>query len=70
MSSSIRAVDPAYGEALVPETCCLVIPSTILVEDRIRQAKAEFPLVLICPDKGMAPCTGDRWSGGKCGRSL
>jgi len=47
MSSSIKAVDPAYGEALVPETCCLVIPSTILVEDRIRQAKAEFPLVLI-----------------------
>src|SRR5262244_3681096 len=35
------------ARSLVPETCRQVFPYANLAEDRVRQAKADFPLVLL-----------------------
>jgi hypothetical protein len=43
------------AQSLVPETCLEVRGFVSLVEDSVRRAKADFPLVPLCPVKSMAP---------------
>jgi hypothetical protein len=43
------------ARSLAPETCVEVELFASLVEDSVRRAKADFPLVLLCPVKSMAP---------------
>jgi hypothetical protein len=57
------AVDELYkkqlttpsAQSLVPETCLEVRVFASLVGDSVRRAKADFPLVPLCPVKSMAP---------------
>jgi hypothetical protein len=44
-----------WALSLVPETCCCTAVFASLVEDPVRRAKADFPLVPLCPVKSMAP---------------
>ena len=44
-----------WAQSLVPETCRCAVVFAILVEDSVRRAKADFPLVPLCPVKSMAP---------------
>ena len=39
----------------MPETCRRAAVFATLVEDSVRRAKADFPLVPLCPVKSMAP---------------
>jgi hypothetical protein len=39
----------------VPETCAAPSVFASRVEDSVRRAKADFPLVPLCPVKSMAP---------------
>jgi hypothetical protein len=43
------------AQSLVPETCRGAAVSVRLGEDLVRGAKADFPLVPLCPVKSMAP---------------
>jgi hypothetical protein len=45
----------AWAPSLVPETCHCTVLFANLVEDSVRRAKADFPLVPLCPVKSMAP---------------
>jgi hypothetical protein len=44
-----------WAQSLVPETCRCTAMFANLVEDSVRRAKADFPLVPLCPVKSMAP---------------
>ena len=44
-----------WAQSLVPETCRGAALSVRLGEDSVRRAKADFPLVPLCPVKSMAP---------------
>jgi hypothetical protein len=44
-----------WAQSLVPETCRCTAMFASLVEDSVRRAKADFPLVPLCPVKSMAP---------------
>jgi hypothetical protein len=50
-----QRVDRASAQSLVPETCHYTAEFASLVEDAVRRAKADFPLVPLCPVKSMAP---------------
>jgi len=57
----------------VPKTCVELLLFVILIWDQIRQAKADFQLVLLVPGLKHGSGTGDHWHGGKggpCERSL
>jgi hypothetical protein len=43
------------AQSLVAETCLCAVLFASLVEDSVRRAKADFPLVPLCPVKSMAP---------------
>jgi hypothetical protein len=43
------------AQSLVPETCRGAAVLERLGEDSVRRAKADFPLVPLCPVKSMAP---------------
>jgi hypothetical protein len=45
----MKAVDCARAESLVPKTCLELPLFAILISDQIRQAKADFLLVLLMP---------------------
>ena len=57
-----------WAQSLVPETCRRTAMFASLVEDSVRRAKADFPLVPLCPVKKHGSGTGDRWHGGKGSR--
>jgi hypothetical protein len=44
-----------WAQSLVPETCRGAAVLERLGEDSVRRAKADFPLVPLCPVKSMAP---------------
>src|SRR5579864_5146564 len=44
-----------WAQSLVPETCRCTAVFACLVKDSVRRAKADFPLVPLCPVKSMAP---------------
>jgi hypothetical protein len=44
-----------WAQSLVPETCRCTAMFASLVKDSVRRAKADFPLVPLCPVKSMAP---------------
>jgi hypothetical protein len=44
-----------WAQSLVPETCRWAAEFASLIEDSVRRAKADFPLVPLCPVKNMAP---------------
>ena len=51
----------------MPKTCLELPLFAILIWGQIRQAKADFQLVLIVPGLKACSGTGDRWHGGKGG---
>jgi hypothetical protein len=44
-----------WAQSLVPETCRCTAVFASLVVDSVRRAKADFPLVPLCPVKSMTP---------------
>lgn len=44
-----------WAQSRVPETCRRTAVFANLIEDSVRRAKADFPLVPLCPVKSMAP---------------
>ena len=54
MSYKKQLIAP-WAQSLVPETCRCAALSASLIEDSVRRAKADFPLVPLCPVKSMAP---------------
>ena len=44
-----------WAQSLVPETCRCTALFASLVKDSVWRAKADFPLVPLCPVKSMAP---------------
>jgi hypothetical protein len=44
-----------WAQSPMPETCRCTGVFASLVEDSVRRAKADFPLVPLCPVKSMAP---------------
>jgi len=57
-----------WAQSLVPETCRGAVLFASLVEDSVRRAKADFPLVPLCPVKSMAPVLAIAGHGGKGSR--
>jgi len=44
-----------WAQSRVPETCLEVRVFANLIKDSVGRAKADFPLVPLCPVKSMAP---------------